>query len=99
MIGNKELQSKYNDMCAELRNYIWDFDTVDALADVEIEVYTTFPDILKLRNKFNQLFNDIRDVYRDDEDLRKSVDAFKNFIESDDSTWARIKQVREVIQE
>lgn len=98
MIGNKELQAKYNDMYIELRNYIWDFNTVEHLADVEIEVYTIFPDMLKLRNKFNSLFNDMREVYLEDEDLRKAVDAFKNFIETDEDSWARIEQVREVIQ-
>lgn len=98
MIGNKELQSKYNDMYIQLRNYIWDFDTVEALADVEIETYTTFPDMKRLRSKFNSIFTDVRDIYLEDEDLKKAVDTFKEFIESDDDSWARIKQVREVIQ-
>lgn len=98
MIGNKELQSKYNDMYIQLRNYIWDFNTIEALADVEIEVYTTFPNMKRLRSKFKALLIDIRDIYLEDGDLKKAVDTFKDFIESDEDSWARIKQVREVIQ-
>ena len=87
-------------MYKNLRNYIWGFKTVETLADLEIEIYTTFPNLDKLKNSFNALYIDIKPVLADveDENLNESVDKFRTLLFSlDDTFYSKINQVREVI--
>ena len=45
MVSANELQNLYNDIYVQMRMYIWDFGTIELLADFEIAVYQRFPDI------------------------------------------------------
>lgn len=98
MLSYNELQSAYVDLYTQLRKYIWDFKTVEHIADLEIAVYRTFPDIADVSQRFNELNIDIRSVSFEDEDLKSAVDAFKEVLHTDDILYARLNQVREVIQ-
>lgn len=98
MITSKQIQAAYVKMYAQLRNYIWGFDTVERLANLEIEVYNSFPDLSKIQSTFNSLFMDIRTAYDEDEELAKAVDAFKKVIESADGEfYLKLDKVQEAI--
>lgn len=97
MISSAEVQSAYVDLYSCLRNYIWDFRTVETLAELEVLVYTTFPTMSDIRNKFNQLYTDVRDVCKDDEELDRACNAFQEIIETDDIFYSKLNRVNEVI--
>ena len=99
MISSKELQNKYIKMYEGLREYIWPFETVKRLADLEVSVYTTFPSPEQVKTDFNELYLNIRDVLDDDEELKESVEAFKETVETLESEtfYSKLNQVQEAI--
>lgn len=98
MISSKEIQHRYVKMYEKLRNYIWGFETVEKLANLEIEVYNSFPDISKIQSFFNSLYQDVKTVFDEDEELAEAVDAFKKFIESIESDfYLKLDKVQEAI--
>lgn len=97
MISSAEIQSAYVDLYTCLRNYIWDFRTVEYIAELEVMVYTTFPTMSDMRNKFNQLYMDVRDVCKRDEELDEACKAFQQIIDSDDIFYSKLDKVKEVI--
>ena len=99
MISSSVLQNAYVDMYRKVRNYTWGFRTVENLAELEIAVYTSFPDINQVRNTFNSLYMDLQDRFEDDEELQSAVEAFKEAIEQEDTFYAKLDKVREVIPE
>ena len=85
-------------MYTELRNYIWGFDTVERLADLEVEVYNSFPDISKIQSTFNALYVDVRDMFDEDEELAEAVNSFKELIESiEGDFYLKLDKVQEAI--
>lgn len=85
-------------MYKQLRNYIWGFDTVQRLADLEIAVYESFPDVNKIQGAFNQLYVDIQSTLKEDEELAKSVDSFKEAIQSiEGDFYLKLGKVQEAI--
>ena len=99
MINCTKIQHQYNRLYKELRKYIWDFEVVEAIADLEIECYKTCQDLNLIRNVFNVLKYYVQDVAYYDEDLAKSMDKFEELISSDDTPYAKLWQVTEVIQQ
>lgn len=99
MTSSKQLQNAYVNLYRELRNYIWGFDTVQAIANLEIEVYSAFPDVSKIQSSFNTLCIDIRSVVDEDEDLAEAVESFKDMLSacSDDKFYVKLAQVQEVL--
>lgn len=85
-------------MYTQLRNYIWGFNAVERLANLEIEVYNSFPDISKIQSNFNALYIDVKDVFEEDEELAEAVNSFKELIESvEDDFYLKLDKVQEEI--
>lgn len=100
MITATNLQCAYNDLYKEVRRYIWDFETVSALADLEVATYQTFPDIDQLKIAFSTFkrYVDSTGLLRDDEDLKRAFDAFDEILSDDDlELYANIKSFQEVL--
>lgn len=98
MITATALQTAYNKLYAEFRNYIWDFDIVELLADLEIEVYQTFPDMNNVKSKFQKLKRQVSftDAFQD-ESLKDVFDHFEEIIDSTDGIYADLKSFKEVV--
>lgn len=97
MVSCRELQNAYLNMYKELRNYIWGFNIVENLAELEINVYSAFPDVSKLKVQFNNLYLGIKSVLSEDEELRKSVEAFQESLNNiDDDFFFKLSKVQEV---
>lgn len=85
-------------MYSHLRNYIWGFETVQRLADLEIAVYSSFPDLSQIQSSFRSLYNDIREVLSEDEELAEAVNAFKQLIETiENNFYLKLDKVQEAI--
>ena len=92
MITTNDLQRLYVDMYKQIREYLWPFRIVEALADLEIACYKAFPDIDEVKKCFRRLSSEIKfqaDKENDEEllfvrrlcdraDLRKWIDGLKS---------------------
>lgn len=97
MVDSLQLQSKYTKLYRTLIRYTWNFNTIQTLADFEVEVYTTFPDMQKLKSKLNQLKMCILPVYFNDEDIQSAYDDLEDTLNSSDETYVKLNRVQEVI--
>ena len=99
MIAASKLQNAYIDLYTCMRNYIWDFDTVSALADLETETYQAFPDIQSLNQKFTTLKQLVScsDVFREDDDLKNVFDEYQEILSDDIEFYAGLKSYKEVV--
>ena len=97
MINSLRIQSAYVDLYKQLRRYIWDFSTVEKLADLEVSVYKAFPSIEEVSKCFDKLRIDLKQSEKDDENLKTACDNFKSVLDSDTETYVKIYQVDEVI--
>lgn len=101
MICSVDFQNAYVELYTLMRNYIWDLDVVEMLADVEVAVYDAFIDIDKLNRCFQRLYPEVVDVAKDnsDEEMQDSADAFKKMIDdavaSDESAYMDLHRVQE----
>lgn len=96
MLNISELKTAYNRIYRYIRAYEWDFVTVKALADLEISVYKSFPDMNEVRSNFNLLCSLIRNVSYQDDDLCNAIDSFSNLV-SEDCVYSKLYQVTEVL--
>lgn len=95
MINCALIQAKYNDLYSELRRYIWDFATVEAIADLEVACYETCADLNKIRSQFHKLCQQTQEVARTDEELKAVQDEFEELINSDSEVFVEIPAVQE----
>lgn len=85
MLTSNEIQNEYIHLYTQLRKYIWSMDTIMVLAAVEIEVFSTFPNLDKLKHDYSSLTAMIRNEFGKDPDLKKAVDAFQEVLDEYDS--------------
>lgn len=90
MLDLVDLKKYYVNMYKEIRNYIWDFNTVECLAELEVSVFRRFPDLVEIRSKFKKFYCCISNICLEDEELDNSVISFKNLINSTNEIYARI---------
>lgn len=97
MISVMDIQSAYNNLYTEMRKYIWDFDTVSKLVDLEISAYQTMPCIEDIKRNIDKLRQDTREAEKANVELKDAFDKFSELIESDDTPYKKLYQVDEVI--
>ena len=101
MNSSVDVQAAYNDLFSNMRNYIWDLDVVELLADVEVDTYDAFIDKEKLQKDYQKLYTTVVDEARNnkDEELEKAADAFKDIIEQavedEEPAYFELYQVQE----
>lgn len=98
MVSQSDLKNCYNDIYRVLRDYIWSYPVIDALADLEISVYQACPDIVAVRTNFYRLDQLVRDVKFDDDEFKKAFDRFSDCMNEDDVVYTKLDRVNEVTQ-
>ena len=91
IITSSDIQVAYTKLYACMMNYLWDFNTVKNLANLEIAIYKRFPDKEEMEKYINLLEHDIDDTfnnpeYSDSEDFKKRFNVLKDYIENYDDT-------------
>lgn len=93
MITATDLQQSYINLYKQLREYLWPFHTVELIAELEIECYSSFPQVNNLRNIYSRLKSEIFSEYiSDDGEYRMLKDAFNKF----DSTLAKATNFHDI---
>lgn len=96
MITLTDLTRQYIKMYEVARRYIWPYNTVEDLADLEVAIYNRFPDIKDVRTKFDRFYRDIQLECRYDEELDRVVNALRDIVYSDDLMYSPIIKLNEV---
>lgn len=92
-----DISYAYVRLYRQLRNYIWPYETVEHIAELEIAVHNRFPNLQDVRKYFNLLCQDINRSDIDDEDLDKAIKQFESCINTEDSTvYANLPKMEEV---
>lgn len=99
MINVAIIQREYNRLYRELRKYIWDFEAVEAIADLEVAVYQLCPDMQLIRDRLGLLKIFTRELEVEDADLSKAFKRFEDLVMEDDTPYAKLYQTMEVIQQ
>lgn len=99
VISSNRLQSAYNTLYVNLRNYIWDFNIVEAIADLEVSVYRAFPDINDVKQCIDNLKSMIIscDILSDDEKLKSAFDDFYELLNDADSIYLNLQTFKKVV--
>lgn len=90
MISSKQLQTCYNRLYTSLREYIWPSYVVSSIADLEISVYKSFPDLENVRSCFNRLRLNCYKYIDDDKLLYERFDKFLSVLDESDTIYAKL---------
>lgn len=97
MISAKKLQNQYNSLYIQIRKYLWPFETVQLLADLEEAIYRKFPDLNQISSILDKFKLRIDSEFKDDEELKSEFDKLYDLVKSDDTVFSKLDQVNEVI--
>ncbi len=88
-VTSKDIQAKYIKLYKFLMQYLWEYPTVEALANLELECYKTFPDkdamlkyLRELEYKINSTYNELTED--DLPEFEETFEGFKKLIEDYD---------------
>ena len=86
IITSADLQAKYEKLYAFLMEYLWEFKTVQALANLELAIFKRFPDKEEMQKCFRalklEIFHTYKELSEDDQkDFEKAVDDLEQSIE------------------
>jgi len=98
MITSADLQQAYINIYKAIREYIWDFRTVETLANLEIETFVAFPNLIKVKQLYSEFKLLTNEVAAEDKDLEKSMKKFGDLLEDVNSLYLKPYVVNEVIQ-
>lgn len=90
MINSVRLQDAYINLYSELRKYIWRFDIVELIADLEVAVFTRFQNINRVNELITKLYSEIKDLITEDDDLNESFNKFFDIIQEADTVYVKI---------
>jgi len=97
MISSTSLQNNYIKLYEHLRKYIWEFEVVRTIADLEIATYKSFPDLLEIQKYLTQLRRLTSNVIKEDKELSEAFNKFEESLQEDNlDVYANIKRFREV---
>lgn len=96
MTSSVIIQNKYISLYKLLRNYLWNFQTVEDIAELEMECFRALPDVDRIKMKLNAISNAAIYVIRDDDKLRECLDSFYELLE-DPSVCKKILISQEVV--
>lgn len=100
MISSQDYRNKYEPFYNEMRYYLWPYDVLEILGNLEVEIYTDFPDKDRLLQLFNKLRAQIRETMDEDDELRKAFVNLEKVITSEEEDgYYLISRVAEKNQE
>ena len=100
MTSAQDLRNQYEKFYAEFRKYLWPYNVLEDLAEFEVDIYSAFFDIEKLKRDFGKLRKPVLDVNKDFDDtyILKIYDSFNSIIDQiePDHIYQSIGRVEEV---
>ena len=104
LITSSDLQIKYEHLYKFLMNFLWEFPTVQSLANLEIAIFKRFPEQEEMLKCLNDLKVEISSTYNelaedDEEEFKKTFDDLEKAIQNydDENTGCELYAVEEVV--
>ena len=95
-VSAQEFRNSYEKFYSEMRKYLWPFDVLTQLGELEVEIYSAFFDINKIVALLNKLYSSIKDTFEDDEAFEKAYNQLKKLADIQDANvYHRLNQVAE----
>ena len=100
VVSSQDFRNTYEKFYSEIRKYLWPYDALKVLGDIEVDIFTSFIDMPKLSNDLTKLSSFIKETMKEDEDLNKQyyelVDMVAKAQEPDTMTYSRLGKVNEI---
>lgn len=96
MISSVTIQQDYNQLYRYLRNYLWDYRTLNDICELELACYTAFPSIKLVTSCLRRVKQDVLNILRIDEDVESQFNQFENDLEDACDTFLKIPVSKEV---
>lgn len=97
MKSAREFRNVYERFYDCMRNYLWPYNVLEDLADVEVQIYTAFIDRDQLKRAFDKLSIAIRELRKEDKYLDKTYKELQEVIDDPDTEmYADLSRVEEV---
>lgn len=95
-LSAQDLRNIYQKLYAKMRDYLWPYDTLETLANIEVNIFSAFVDIQKLRTDCGKLYSAIKDTCKEDEELAKIYNRLAKIIDNDDiQMYSKLPKVTE----
>lgn len=103
-ITSKDLQVKYEQLYHFLMQYLWEFQTIQEIANLEIAIFKSFPDKDEMMRCLRHLKQDIFYTYNelseiDEEEFKETVEDLEQAIEDYEGVGVELYGVEEVIDD
>lgn len=79
-ISAQKFRNAYEKLYASTRNYLWPYEVLEQLALLEVNIYSAFLDMNAIDAIFSKLESSMKDVAKEDEELRENLSAIRNLI-------------------
>ena len=104
VITSSDLQVKYEKLYKFLMNYLWEFQTVQALANLELAIFKRFPDKDEMLRCLSELKLAISATYdelaeADEEKFKETFEALESAVEDFEDPGCKLYQVEEVVSD
>ena len=97
MLASRDFMNKYEKFYDAIRQYLWPYDVLEELAEVEVDIYSAFIDRPKLQQDFAKLRKSIKDVLEEDDYFRKTTKELEDLVNDEDlDSYHTLVQVGEV---
>lgn len=92
---SEDMQRAYRKFYDEMRNYLWDMETLEKLADLEVVVFDRFIDKEQLEKSIKDIEFAIRSQMNeeDSEDLKNAFEKMKETSEIEYDPWAPLPAI------
>lgn len=104
VVTSSDIQVKYEQLYAFLMDFLWEFSTVQALANLEIAIFKRFPDKNEMLRCLNELKRSIiytaNELAEDDEsEFKDAIDDLETTISNYDDTGYELYSVETFIND
>ena len=104
VITSSDIQVKYEQLYGFLMDFLWEFTTVQALANLEIAIFKRFPDKDEMLRCLRDLKRDIiytaNELAEDDEvEFKEAIDDLEDAINNYENAGCELYSVEELIDD
>lgn len=96
MITSTRIQQYYNKLYTCLRNYLWEYRTVQEICDLELSCYKAIPDLNDIRRSLKRVKQSSMNVARNDEELQEAFEDFESALEDENDVCLKLNVMEEI---
>lgn len=96
-VSSQDFRNTYVKLYNDIRRYLWPYDVLEILSDIEVNIYSAFIDIKKLQVDFAKLRKAMQDTLKEDKLLEGYVDKMQKLLDDETAgSYLRLPRVNEV---